>query len=107
MELNSTFTCNICGCGLMKEGNLKRHMENKHATEKVGPVCVDCDKVFSNTKTLEKHMKTHMKCNTCKKEFKSSEEMKTHKKEHTFFSICNKDFYFVSKLAKHMASMHK
>ena len=82
-------------------------MELKHAIEKAGPVCVECDKVFANKKTLEKHMKTHLKCNMCKKEFKSPDEMRIHKKEHTSCTMCDKDFYFVSKLAKHMASMHK
>ena len=82
-------------------------MESKHAVQKVGPVCSECDKIFANPKTLEKHIKTHLKCSTCKKEFASPAEMKLHKKEHTFCSICNKEFYFVSKLAKHVSSIHK
>ena len=71
LELYATF---ICGCGFDKEGYLKRHIESKHAVQKVGPVCNECDKIFANPKTLEKHMKTHIKCSTCKKEFSSPEE---------------------------------
>ena len=107
LELNATFNCDICGCGFNKKGYLKWHMEAKHAVKKVGPMCNKCYKVFANQKTLEKHMKTHLKCSTCKNEFASPEEMKLHKKEHTFCTICNKEFYFVSKLAKHVTSIHK
>ena len=82
-------------------------MESKHAVQKVGPMCNKCDKVFANQKTLEKHLKTHLKCSTCKKEFASPEDMKLHKKEHTFCSICNKEYYFVSKLTKYVTSIHK
>ena len=111
LDLNPLFTCETCGAGYTKEGFLRRHMEAKPgkqlAQKKVGPVCSECDKVFANKYKLEQHMKTHMKCTTCKKEFESIEDVKIHKKEHTFCKVCKKDFYFVSKLAKHMSSMHK
>ena len=109
LELNAVFSCEQCGSGYTKEGYLKRHMEEKHGLQKkqVGPVCSECDKVFANPYNLVKHMKTHLKCTTCKKEFESVEETKLHKKEHAVCTICNKDFYFVSKLSKHVVSMHK
>ena len=76
-------------------------------TDLTGPLCGECEKVFVNARTLEKHMKTHLKCNTCKKEFSTIEEAKCHKKEHTFCRLCQKEFYFASKLTKHMSSIHK
>ena len=86
-------------------------MERKHGKQlvkkKVGPVCSECEKVFASKYNWESHMKTHLKCTTCKKKFESIEDVKSHRKEHTFCVLCKKDFYFVSKLAKHMSTMHK
>ena len=109
LELKDLFSCDQCGAGYTKEGYLKRHMETKHKiiTKNTETVCSECEKVFANAYTMEKHMKTHLKCKTCKKEFASSEEAKLHKKEHTFCAICAKDFYFASKLSKHVSSVHK
>ena len=86
-----------------------KHMDQKKSNnlENVGPECNECGKVFATPKTLEKHVKTHLKFNTCKEDFNSIEYAKTHKKEHTFCKICQKEFGFVSKLTKHVTSMHK
>ena len=110
LQLDPSFKCGKCGAGYSKEGFLKRHIESKHGIkepESIGPVCIECEKVFANSRTLEKHLKTHLKCNTCKEEFNTMEEAKCHKKEHTFCKVCQKDFYFVSKLTKHISSLHK
>jgi hypothetical protein len=114
LKLNPIFSCEHCGAGYTQEGYLKRHLETKHQNTKMskilensGPECSECGKVFANPRTLEKHMKTHLKCNTCKQEFTSMEDAKTHKKEHTFCKICQKDFHFVSKLTKHITAVHK
>ena len=48
LELNTVFTCDHCGSGFVKEGNLKRHLEKKHAVLKVGTVCTEWEKVFAN-----------------------------------------------------------
>ena len=80
LKLNPIFSCNYCGAGYTQEGYIKRHMESKHMDQKksnnlenVSPECNECGKVFANHKTLEKHVKTHLKCNTCKEEFSSIE----------------------------------
>ena len=113
LKLNPVFSCELCGAGYTQEGYLKRHVESKHAQTKKsnfpedsGPECNECGKIFANPRTLEKHVKSHLKCSTCKEEFKSIEEVKMHKKEHTFCKICQKEFNFVSKLTKHVSSMH-
>jgi 1-aminocyclopropane-1-carboxylate deaminase/D-cysteine desulfhydrase-like pyridoxal-dependent ACC family enzyme len=105
LKLTPNFTCSYCGSGFTQAGYLKRHVEMKYES-KVGPECVECGKLFANPKTLEKHMKTHLKCNTCKQEFETTEDAARHKKEHTFCKVCQKDFKFVSKLTKHISSMH-
>lgn len=112
LKLGPKYSCSYCGAGYTQEGYLKRHMETKHEVEEKKkpehqPECDDCGKLFANAKTLEKHMKTHLKCKTCKQEFQTMQEAKHHKKEHTFCNICQKDFHFVSKLTKHCASNHK
>ena len=112
LKLGPKYSCSYCGAGYTQEGYLKRHLETKHEVEEKKkpehqPECDDCGKLFANAKTLEKHMKTHLKCKTCKQEFQTMQEAKHHKKEHTFCNICQKDFHFVSKLTKHCASNHK
>ena len=114
LKLDPIFSCEHCGAGYTQEGYLNRHLETKHTHTKIsktlensGPVCSECGKVFANPRTLEKHTKTHLKCNTCKQEFTSMEDAKSHKKEHTFCKICQKEFHFVSKLTKHITSVHK
>ena len=107
MKLEPKFSCKQCGSGYSQEGYLKKHMETKHGiAQKTGPECKECGKLFANPKTLERHILTHLKCNICKQEFSTTEETTIHKKEHTVCKICNTDFYFVSKLTKHINSMH-
>ena len=104
LKIKPRFECTQCGSGYSQEGYLQKHLETKHGVyQKTGPECKECGKLFANTKTMEKHMK----CNTCKKELSSPEEAADHKKDHTICKICKKDFYFVSKLTKHMNSIHK
>ena len=108
LTLQSKFSCVKCGSGFSQAGYLKIHIEMKHSdVEIVSPQCSICDKPFANSKTLAKHMKTHLKCNTCKEEFDTPEDAAIHKKSHTFCTICEKDFVFPSKLTKHVSSMHK
>lgn len=100
----------MCGAGYSKEGYLTSHIKSKHGIkepETSGPLCNECGKVFANSRTLEKHVKTHLKCNTCKQVFATMEEAKHHKMEHTFCTVCKKEFYFVSKLTKHVSALHK
>ena len=99
------FICSYCGSGYTQAGYLKRHVETKHES-KSGPECNECGKLFANSKSFEKHMKTHLKCNTCKKEFEKIEDATEHRMEHTFCKLCQKDFKFVSKLTKHISAMH-
>lgn len=108
LEVSPEFSCSICGNGYTQEGYLKKHLETKHMKmPDPGPECPECGKLFANSKTLEKHVKTHLKCNTCKKEFQDANEAKDHKREHTYCKICQKDFLFPSKLTKHVNSIHK
>ena len=108
LDLGPKYTCSLCGNGYTQEGYLKKHLETKHQKKPdLGPECEECGKVFANTKTLEKHIKTHLKCKICKQEFDTAEEAKNHKREHTYCKICLKEFHFVSKLTKHIDSVHK
>lgn len=110
LQLKPTFSCKMCGAGYSKEGYLTSHIKSKHGIkepETNGPLCNECGKVFANSRTLEKHVKTHLKCNTCKQVFATMEEAKHHKMEHTFCTVCKKEFYFVSKLTKHVSALHK
>ena len=106
LQVTPNFTCSYCGSGFTQEGYMKRHVELKHG-RKSGPKCNKCGKLFANEKSLQKHVKTHLKCNTCKQVFDTSEEAIQHKITHTFCQICQRDFKFVSKLTKHISSIHK
>ena len=106
--MSPKFSCPLCRSGYTQEGYLKKHLETKHNKKPgLGPECDICGKLFANTKTLEKHVQTHLKCNTCKEDFKTVAEVKEHKREHTYCKICLKDFIFPSKLTKHVNSVHK
>ena len=108
LGIGPKFSCSICGNGYSQEGYLKRHLEAKHGKKPDrGPECDECGKVFANSKTLEKHKKTHLKCKTCKADFETIEEARNHQKEHTYCKICQKEFRFISKLTKHIESIHK
>jgi uncharacterized Zn-finger protein len=108
LGIGPKFSCSICGNGYSQEGYLKRHLEAKHGKKPDrGPECDECGKVFANSKTLEKHKKTHLKCKTCKADFETIEEPRNHQKEHTYCKICQKEFRFISKLTKHIESIHK
>ena len=106
LKITPNFTCSYCGSGYTKEGYLRRHVEMKHGKD-TGPECAECGKLYANQKSLDKHMKTHLKCNTCGEVFETIEEAKEHKLTHTMCTICKKDFKFVSKLTKHVLAMHK
>ena len=105
LQITPNFVCSECGSGYTQEGYLRRHVELKHG-KNPDPECEECGKVYANKKSLEKHMKTHLRCSTCKEVFDRIEDVKQHKLTHTLCTICQKDFKFVSKLTKHMSSMH-
>ena len=105
LKITPNFVCSECGSGYTQEGYLRRHVELKHG-KNPDPECEECGKVYANKKSLEKHMKTHLRCSTCKEVFDRIEDVKQHKLTHTLCTICQKDFKFVSKLTKHMSSMH-
>ena len=55
-EINGKYKCNFCNAIYQKKGQLKNHLESKHAI-KVDLGCL-CGKVFSEFKKLERHRKT-------------------------------------------------
>ena len=113
LELALKFTCNLCGSGYSKVGFLKAHLEKKHETKTSdtdnkksetlpGMICEECGKVLGDKRSLERHMKSHLKCTTCGQLFKTWQESKLHKQNHVTCQICQLFCEYPSKLKTHM-----
>ncbi|XP_022913647.2 zinc finger protein ZFP2-like [Onthophagus taurus] len=90
---------------------LKKEIKIKKETVD-GKICRTCNKMFSTTAKLTRHMKIHSadmpyKCNFCNKAFTHSSNFKIHLRSHTDerpyrCSVCNKGCRQAQDLEKHM-----
>lgn len=112
--------CVECGIEFSNEVDLQSHQFIEHSIGEVISTCqcTVCHKVFSETKILKRHMKTHMKvkphlCLQCGMSFAESSNLTKHKKKHTgelrnvvgkhhLCNFCGKRFKWASSLSKHM-----
>ena len=57
----------MCGAEYSMKGFLQKHMETKHGASvksNIGGECTVCGNVLADARSLEKHMKNHLKCNS-------------------------------------------
>ena len=81
--------CSTCTADGFPDGASKRAHEKAHRAKAAGDYgCSSCDKTFSRSSSLTRHMLTHTgerpyPCRTCDKTFKQSAHLTAHERTHT------------------------
>jgi hypothetical protein len=109
-ELNTSFTCNICGANFIEKKDLYFHTRQHKAEPKVKKVpCPYCEKKFHNQAGMKSHLSYHtgvkeFKCRLCGSEFRLYPcMMKHHKKKHPgeFAFHCEPCDFFTNSLREY------
>ncbi|KII68237.1 PR domain zinc finger protein 14 [Thelohanellus kitauei] len=111
-----TFACTQCSRKFQREERLKVHVKQVHEGHRPYR-CQSCNKTFSQSSSLTKHMRTHTgerpyKCKFCSKGFSASSILTTHIRQHTGEKpfrcpFCPKDFHSHAAHHSHMKRVHK
>ena len=107
------FPCPTCGLTFMTSSARSAHRRQVHQRHHL---CQTCDRAFSTSQKLDRHLRTHtgvkeFKCETCKKEFSLEENLKMHYNVHLGkknFScyICQREYFTRSGLNHHLKQVH-
>jgi len=107
------FPCPTCGLNFVSSSARSAHRRQVHQRHHL---CHTCDRAFSTSQKLERHLRTHtgvkeFKCETCKKEFSLEENLKMHYNVHLGkknFScyICQREYFTRSGLNHHLKQVH-
>ncbi|XP_053699456.1 transcription factor grauzone-like [Sabethes cyaneus] len=87
-EEERTFKCHRCPKSFVKQGALKRHLDDHETLDNGTAKCETCGKCFSNVNILKNHVKyRHVKqmeyiCDVCSKGFYMRSAFVTHRKTH-------------------------
>lgn len=110
---DKTFPCPTCGLTFVTSSARSAHRRQVHQRHHL---CQTCDRAFSTSQKLERHLRTHTgvkdyKCETCKKEFSLEENLKMHYNVHLGkknFSccICQREYFTRSGLNHHLKQVH-
>ena len=107
------FQCPTCGLSFVTSSARSAHRRQVHQRHHL---CQTCDRAFSTSQKLDRHLRTHtgvkeFKCDTCKKEFSLEENLKMHYNVHLGkknFScyICQREYFTRSGLNHHLKQVH-
>jgi len=111
--IEKPFPCPTCGLGFVTSSARSAHRRQVHQRHHL---CQTCDRAFSTSQKLDRHLRTHtgvkeFKCETCKKEFSLEENLKMHYNVHLGkknFScyICQREYFTRSGLNHHLKQVH-
>uniref|UniRef100_A0A914GQ69 Msx2-interacting protein n=1 Tax=Globodera rostochiensis TaxID=31243 RepID=A0A914GQ69_GLORO len=112
---NRRFPCSLCSRSFEKRDRLRIHILHVH--ERYRPhECPSCLKTFSQSSSLNKHLRTHSgerpyKCPHCEKAFTASSILRTHIRQHSGekpfkCAICGKCFASHAAHDSHVRRIH-
>ena len=112
LKSRKSYKCDTCDKSFSHPVNLKKHIGYTHQVPKVYHQCPieKCDFLTSRRNLLDKHLKSHNKCESCPdKIFSGSRShsqfrshMRMHEKENGFIcNICRRQFKYKCYLEKH------
>lgn len=102
--------CPLCGGSFDSFEDLVNHARRDHPSRIYS--CVDCERLYSTGKVLERHLERHEKpfgCMRCPRRFPSKPEQTKHKKKCTSkweCSKCGKALQSLLSLKRHWKTMH-
>uniref|UniRef100_A0A914KXF1 C2H2-type domain-containing protein n=2 Tax=Meloidogyne incognita TaxID=6306 RepID=A0A914KXF1_MELIC len=123
VESNRGYACHRCGKlfsyayyrSFEKRDRLRIHILHVHERRRPH-VCQICNKAFSQSSSLSKHMRTHSgerpyKCPHCEKAFTASSILRTHIRQHSGekpfkCTVCGKSFASHAAHDSHMRRSH-
>lgn len=107
------FQCPTCGINFVTSSARSAHRRQVHQRHHL---CHTCDRAFSTSQKLDRHLRTHtgvkeFKCETCKKEFSLEENLKMHYNVHLgkknfICYICQREYFTRSGLNHHLKQVH-
>ena len=111
---NGSFKCEFCSIRKSTQKGLDKHMSNLHSAQ----VCDSCGKSFANKEYLHQHKKIHtgerkVKCKQCEKVFSGTEALGKHVKaihdkiKDHICNYCGKSFSQRVALAGHIKRIHE
>ncbi|KAL4227112.1 Broad-Complex [Mactra antiquata] len=111
----NTAKCNVCDKTFYDNSSLNKHVKAVHMDYKPYP-CPQCDRKFSEKKTLTEHLRVHsgerpFACEFCGKTYKRAGELNFHIRKHSGeikFNCpeCGKGFMRMGLLRQHMMMKH-
>ena len=111
------FKCDTCDKSFSHPNNLKKHIGYTHEVPKVYHHCPieNCDFLTARRNLIDKHLKSHKKCESCGKIFSGSRgpsqfraHMRKHEKENGYIcNFCHRQFKFKCYLESHRKTCGK
>ena len=110
---NKTYLCPTCGATFASTAARSCHRRQIHQRHHL---CVTCDKAFTTSQKLERHLRTHKsdkkhKCEVCRKEFSLEENLESHYNVHFALKLfkcehCQNEFFTQTGLNTHQKQFH-
>jgi len=110
---NKTYLCPTCGATFASTAARSCHRRQIHQRHHL---CVTCDKAFTTSQKLERHLRTHKsdkkhKCEVCRKEFSLEENLESHYNVHFALKLfkcehCQNEFFTQTGLNTHQKQLH-